>query len=550
MKKQIFFKWFFFLIFVCGELILTGVHTQELVFQQSRKKAGVQSLSFNSSYNEYMPFISPDGSFLLFQSDRPDGSLDSGDSDIWMSRRDTRFLDEIIFLPPENVGVPVNTLFLEGMSSVWFESKNQWYLYFTSILSKQRDNGIGETDIFYSFHKDGVFSRPLPVEAINTLFHDRMPYVALDGSMLFFTSNRPGGYGGEDIWISEYDKNKREWRKPYNAGDRINTKYDESSPAIHRNKVSLYFVSNRRGGYGGFDIYRSQKKELPQGSLWTKPRNLGNEYNSRYDEEGIGLSGAGEYIYFSSNRTQGKGLFDIYQHKLRFEFRSQLPVIFVGNVYIKGTKKGIEANIKISNQGLEHNLATNLPEGDFSVQLQSNDVYHIQVSAPGHKSQQYKLNLRDVIEHNKRRRKVFFLDRIEQSMVPKDSMIYKDKMMPGSQNNLREEVIKKPLELFYFPTNIITVEKIDKQIKKIYSIWKKDKTKQVVVEGHSGREGNSKKQKEISRKRSFFIRAELLKTGVPKEQLLHHWYGFARPVSFEVDSVSRAKNRRVEVYIY
>ena len=517
-------------------LLPAQLYAQDMTPSPALKKAQPKNLSVNSRYNEYMPFISPDNEMLFFQSDRPDNALESSASDIWVSYRDSSFLGEVLFLPPQNLGTPINTKHLEGMSSIRPGSNGGWHLYFTSVLSAER-NGVGETDIFYSFLKDRVWSEPIPVEEINTLFHDRMPYISSNGLSLFFSSNRPGGYGGEDIWISRYDKEKNRWGTPKNAGGMINTKYDETSPAIHTNKVSLYFSSNRRGGKGGFDIYLSQDRALERGAAgWTKPKNLGEPYNSRYDEEGISLSGNGEYIYFSSNRVRGEGLYDIYRHKLKFEFKAPLPVMFLGNVYIEGTRKGIEANVRISNQGLKHNLATGKIKGNFSVQLQSNVVYHVQVSAPGYQTHEYQLNLKNVIQQNEKREKIFFLKKVK---------VENKKETPMTKTNLPEKLVR----VFYFPVNVSSVEGIDDETKKIHTLWEKNKDKIIVIRGHSGREGDQKKRNELSKKRSSFIRNKLEKMGIPAKSLVNEWHAFSRPVSLENDDTSRSKNRRVEVYV-
>ncbi len=564
----------FIILMLIMSIVSPQTDTQRLIAQINSNNLKAKNLSLNTSYNEYMPFVSPNGNFLFFQSDRPDGSLHSGSSDIWISRRDTAFLEEVNFLPPQNLGAPINTKFLEGMFSLQWKTEKHWHLYFTSILNDKRD-GVGETDIFFSSFKDGIWAEPSSLKEINTIFHDRMPYIVPDGSILLFSSNRPGGYGGEDIWKSEYDKQNKKWKKPTNAGGMINTKFDEISPTIHQNKASLYFSSNRMGGHGGFDIYLSQRKRIPEGEVWTKPKNLGNNYNSRYDEEGISLSGDGKYIYFSSNRAQGKGLYDIYQQKLKFEFQSKLSVIFLGNVYIKNTRKGIEANIKISNRKFKNNFSTKLPGGNFLTQLQSNDLYYVKISAPGYQTKQYQLNLKNVIHENQKKEKIFFLSKIEDTVtkknfiMPMENQVKNKKIIMQTKKNsivskepILTPLVKKDIKnmkyrlqkkikvgIIYFSVSIAVTNKSDDEVKRIYSIWLKDKSRKITISGHSGREGNFRQQKKISRQRSRFIKEKFFKIGIPQEQLVNEWHGFSRPVSVKKDSISKAKNRRVEIYL-
>jgi hypothetical protein len=156
----------------------------------------------------------------------------------------------------------------------------------------------------------GDWSAPIHAESIvgtssefNTPFNDGCPFQAPDGLSFFMASNRPGGFGGLDIWASYRDSTAEPFGAPVNLPAPINDAADDFCPTpVHGN--GLYFVSTRDGGFGGGDIYFSSQV----GGVWSEPQNLGADINSSageaspsYFEDGMGNS----FLYFSSNREDG-----------------------------------------------------------------------------------------------------------------------------------------------------------------------------------------------------------------------------------------------------
>ena len=131
------------------------------------------------------------------------------------------------------------------------------------------------------------------------------PTLTKDGKTLYFASDRPGGLGGTDIYRSE--RSGDAWTAPVNLGPEINSKYDEKFPFISDEGV-LYFASNALGGLGGLDIYESKKEN----GKWVKATNMGAPLNSSYDDFGLIYKGETSAGYFTSNRKGGMGDDDIY----------------------------------------------------------------------------------------------------------------------------------------------------------------------------------------------------------------------------------------------
>src|SRR5690606_30714152 len=124
---------------------------------------------------------------------------------------------------------------------------------------------------------------------------------------MIFVSDIPGGYGGKDLWLIEYDKKAKTWGEPQNLGPAINTAGDEMFPFVRENG-DLYFASNGHPGMGGLDNFKSAST----GKLkWSKPENMRAPINSPSDDFGLIMEADAEKGYFASNRPGGRGGDDI-----------------------------------------------------------------------------------------------------------------------------------------------------------------------------------------------------------------------------------------------
>ena len=503
----------------------------------------VQNLrDINTPFNDYMPFISPDGKMLFFQSDRPNGASGHGDFDLWMSRINDPLTDPLmIFHTSENLDPPINTGGLEGMASLRFLSQDEWEIYFTSIPTKDRQ-GLGGTDIFYSKRQGGSWNKPTQLVNLNTAFHERMPYISPDGKLLLFSSDRPGGFGGEDIWASTYDEQAGKWDPPFNLGKNINTKYDESSPAIHHDNSSLFFSSNRPGGLGGFDLYSSL---AVHNSLkkWKPPASLGKPYNSQSDEERITMTKDGKIIYFSSNRRGGIGLFDIYKADAPSQIIPKLLVLFRGNVFETGTKKGIEANIQITDNTITNNISTGLPKGDYNIKLESGKSYQILVTAPGYEYERDSLDISKIIRKGFIFQKTYYLKRIKRKVIAKKSK--------KEEITVRPPIPGLPIVsawTFYYQTNEYVISDKDlRPLKEVYQKWGLNPLQMIQIDGHTDSKGSKKYNIWLSQRRALHARERLTKMGVPSKKIKTAWYDFSRPAAVEQNEQGRSKNRRIEI---
>ena len=180
-------------------------------------------------------------------------------------------------------------------------------------ISPSGKNTLG---IYSAQLKDGKWTeiQPIPFSSID--YSDTHPSITRDGQYLFFASNRPGGFGGYDLYFSK-NEGKGKWSTPINLGGKINTAYDEMNPFALSDSL-LYFSSEGRLGYGGADIFYA----YGNAGKFSDPVNMGPGFNSYADDFGIAFDTSGTYGLFASNRDTKKGVDEIWYFEHEVEYIS------------------------------------------------------------------------------------------------------------------------------------------------------------------------------------------------------------------------------------
>ncbi len=289
-------------------LVLTGVVAALVLSIGGRVKADYVfgerthlGPAINSSAEDAQPSISADGLSLFFHSERSGGY---GNRDIWVARRTTINED---WMTAENIGPPVNTSHRDSSPDI---SPDGLTLYFDS----DRPGGSGESDIWVTTRTTSSDPWGTPVNlgpTVNASSYDAYPSVSADGLMLFMLSNRPGGYGRHDIWMTTRQSKDDSWATPMNLGSTVNSSAIDGDPCISPDSLVLFFTSLRPGGYGIADLYLVRRATL-QGS-WGSPMNLGPIVNSSPDQGNPSISADGLTLYFASGRPGGAGDWDLWQ---------------------------------------------------------------------------------------------------------------------------------------------------------------------------------------------------------------------------------------------
>jgi len=277
---------------------------------ENQKKSKIKNIgnSINSIYPEYSPVISLDGQALYFTSRKPwqDGSTDkfkdqllnNYPEDIYVSYKETA--------NTTNWSIPTKLSFCEPERNeatiAVSPDERRIYVY--------QDNA-GGGDIFYSDFKTNSFQQVKPLEQkdVNTKYWETHCAMTIDGFNMYFVSDRPGGFGGRDIYrvVKLPDGN---WSDPKNLGPNINTAFDEDAPFIGADNKTLYYSSNGPESMGGFDLFLTIRDE---DNNWSTPVNLGYPINGFGDDIYFTTTVDGSRGYYSSFRPEGLGEKDIYE---------------------------------------------------------------------------------------------------------------------------------------------------------------------------------------------------------------------------------------------
>jgi outer membrane protein OmpA-like peptidoglycan-associated protein len=266
-----------------------------LEFLQNPQPIEIKNLgaAVNSAFADYGPVLDQKESVLIFTSGRKEGNtnlaIESGMyfEDIYYSS-----LENNLWTNAKNVGLPVNSPYHESVICL-SPGGDKLYIY--------KDEGEG--DIFVSNLLQKGWSEPIPLAVVNSPYSERSMTISAGGNTIIFSSNRPGGVGGYDLYKITYDG--KYWSKPENLGYSINTEKDDDSPAFGYDNASLFFSSKGWRGMGGFDIFISKLDGA-------EPLNLGFPVNTPEDDIYFAPARSGKKAYFASVRSEGYGELDIY----------------------------------------------------------------------------------------------------------------------------------------------------------------------------------------------------------------------------------------------
>jgi len=312
--------------------------------------------TINSSHQEYVLCISSDGMSLYFESDRPGGY---GGSDIWISTKQTTERNpEGYWSEPQNLGPKVNSSSDDWGSSLSFDGLE---LYFCS----NRPGGHGSYDLYLT-KRDSV-SEPWDLSMnlglpVNSQYSEVSPNISSDGLSLFFSGtdsagvpHRPGGYGQADIWVTTRVRMSDPWNPPANLGPEINTTQHDLDPSISSDSLVLFFG---RGSYSVADIWLTKRNTYD--APWTDAVKLSPTVNSSRWEGTPYISTDGMTLYFS--RSGGFGSVDIYQ----------VPVIPIVDLNGDGIVDSADMCIIVDHWGTDEPLCDvgPMPWGDGIVDVQ------------------------------------------------------------------------------------------------------------------------------------------------------------------------------------
>lgn len=468
--------------------------------------------SVNSEGYEFVNYITPDRERLYFTR-----RMTSGE------RRDEQFyycvnVGDSIWSESIDIGEPINSESDEGAMTV---SPDGQYLFYSGCNNV---NGFGSCDLYVSRLSGDKWSEPKNLgPIINTSGWESQPSFSSDGRTLFFVSNRPGGQGSSDIWITKLNENG-EWLEPYNAGEIINTKEAERGPFIHPDAMTLYFSSKGHIGMGQGDIFFSTFEN----GNWSKPENLGYPVNSEEDEVTMIVDNEGKYAYYSSDKEEGSGLQDIYQFELPDRARPRIVSYMKGIVYDSITKQPLQASINLLDPVTGDTIissTSNVRDGSYLLVIPSGRDYALNARRKGYLFYSAHFSLKEETT----------------LMDPFNKDIPLKPMRQGESMVLRN--------IFFETDSFNLLPESTAELDQLVNLLQVNNGMHIEVSGHTDNVGNDPYNQVLSEKRARSVYNYLVNSGIDKSHLSYKGYGATKPVAENTTAEGRALNRRTEMVI-
>ncbi|HHS50185.1 MAG TPA: hypothetical protein ENN07_03630 [candidate division Zixibacteria bacterium] len=461
----------------------------------------------NSIYSDFAPYVSADGQRLYFSSNRRNGIEDFYVSEFQSNRWQT----------PTPLGAPINTDANEGSMAVSVDGNT---IIFTAC---GRKDAYGTCDLYISERVAEGWSEPRNLgRNVNSRGWDGHPSLSADGKTLFFSSDRFGGFGGRDIWLSR--KTDRGWSRAENIGFPINNARDQASPFIHPDGVTLYFSSAGHGGLGMLDVFKSEMDSLGR---WSEPLNLGPPVNTPDSDYFFSIPAKGDLIFFSSDRAGGYGGFDIYYLPLSEALRPKVVATLSGSVSDKETGLPLSAEITVERIATGEVLAsprTNPETGEFFIVLPAGETYGISVSAEGYafSSERYDIPVEEGYQELKMDFKL-------------------SRLVAGETFEIRNI-------FFDFDSDSIRSESIP-ELNRAVKLLEDNPSLQIEIRGHTDAIGAEEYNIDLSHRRAFNVLKYLVENGIEVRRLAAKGYGTSEPIGDNITEEGRRLNRRTEFHI-
>ncbi|MGK7396979.1 MAG: OmpA family protein [Candidatus Cyclobacteriaceae bacterium M3_2C_046] len=463
---------------------------------------------------QYFPVLTADQNTLFFT--RRVGSSMQHDEDIYISKKD----DQGNWSLPQSISPNINSQFNEGTNTISADGRT---LIFTSCLGRKT---YGSCDLFVSYKTGDQWSKPVNLgNRVNSRSWESQPSLSADGRTLFFVSDRGGGKGKRDIWIS-YRQEDGTWTEASNLGGQVNTGEDEVSPFIHVNGQTLFFASKGYQGMGGFDLYYTERQD----NQWSEPKNLGFPINTHEDQVSLFVTADGQKGYYALDERQGgylKGS-KIYQFDIPKEIQVSTRSNYVtGMVYDSETKEKLKAEVELYDLRQDQKMSTVFSDsinGNYMMVLNEGSEYALYVNKKGYLFKSLSFNY----EAGEKSKPVV----VDVGLEPIKS---------GTVTTLEN--------IFFDVDKYVLKEKSITELKKVVNFLNANPEIRVEIAGHTDNTGSASYNKELSLKRAEAVYDYLLEQGIETQRLIYKGYGQEVPKVPNDSDLNKSLNRRIEFRI-
>ena len=479
----------------------------------------------NTIHDDYFPSITADGLMISTTVLSPK----------WMGDAPMQYQEDMYvsywngskWSYSEPLPAPMNGYGNEGSQSFSADGR---YMFFVQCTNREN---VGSCDIWYSIRKGDKWSNPINLgEPANSRYWESNPVMSPTGDMIYFTSNRPNGLGGKDIWCVQVYIDDYGYLKTYNPqplGKPINTDKDEFAPFIHADNHTLYFSSDGHKGLGGQDIFRSIRSD---DGTWSTPENLGYPINTHGDESGFVINGLGNRAYFASDQLENNGKkLDIYEIDLPINLQPRTRMVYSpGRVYDIKTGKPLQARVEIfegATNARHFESISDAANGSFVAFLPENS----QLATPNSQL-------------------IFALSAQREGYLPYTMSITSpgDSILVGlTRIALGNSITLNNLYFDYDSDKILPNSYAE--IQRLMLFLKQNKNIKIKIVGHTDNQGSNAYNLDLSRRRAEALMNALIQKGISADRLIAEGKGSTQPITTNDTEEGRAQNRRVEVII-
>ncbi len=485
--------------------------------------------------DEYLAYISPDNKFCYYIRKMPAKTMDkvyTSDKErevFYISKRDAtgEFNKGDLMYYPFN-----ETEENQGGCTISINNKSLYFAMMRNEGGMQPNVDLYVVDNIGEYVNDSWTEiRKLSPVVNDPKYWDSQPSIASDGVTLYFASDRPGGYGGTDLYVTKKDPKTGQWSVPKNLGPNINTKGNERTPFIHSDSETLYFSSDGHFGFGKFDIFFVRKDEKGE---WKEPENIGSPINGASDDLGFFVSSdtkTGYFFSFEDEKVRGRGIgrYDLYSFDLYKEARPQQISFFTGKAEDKDGNPVTGAIVEIKNTVTKEKTYATVDSttGEFMgvINLEKKDKITITVKKD---SMAFNSTLIDVKNVTYEKPPAPIKVKVEKAEKGKSFVI----------NNIN------------YNTNSAEIAEESKIILKSFADYLLENPKIIIeIQGHTDNVGNPKDNDALSSNRAYSVKQFLEECKVSGKRITAKGYGASKPIADNKTEIGKAKNRRTEFLI-
>jgi outer membrane protein OmpA-like peptidoglycan-associated protein/tetratricopeptide (TPR) repeat protein len=461
---------------------------------------------------QYFPVLTADGQQILFTKRDGTGNFDK--EDIFTSFSD----GQGGWTEPKSIAQTINSPYNEGTCSVTADGN---ILIFTSC---DAPDSQGSCDLYVAYKVNGAWEYPKNMgPKVNSRSWDSQPTLSADGRILFFSSNRRGGFGGNDIWYS-VRQNDGSWSEAKNLGKPVNTAKDEISPFMFFNNEILFFASDGHQGFGGMDIFLSRVKN----GEFQEPENLGLPINDQLDQVALFITAQKEYAYYTELTTEAEQKDRSLLYRFRFPkeiYLGENLTVTEGKVFNAKTGEPVDATlslVSLTNDSTLYQFKSDGKTGKFTMLYPENAVSGLYVEKKGYLPKIYNVE-RDKIQ-NVKDLKVELVP-----INPGEEFIFENVFFEFDQYDLKSESLTS--------------------LKRLKKFLLENRNVNILITGHTDNVGSASYNQTLSLRRATSVQSFLVEEGLHPGRVMVEGKGDTMPMVPNTSPQNQALNRRITIKI-